>query len=79
MDDGFRARADARRLAMVGGTAKSFAELEIRGLEFWASTSLEVRLHAVYTLVSEHYLLEGPDATPPRFDGSTYGVGTFEG
>jgi hypothetical protein len=79
MDDGFRTRADARRSVMVGVTARSFDELEIKGMQLEAAASLEVRLDAVYTLVAHHYLLEGPDATPPRFDGSTCGVGQFEG
>ena len=78
MDDGFEARAAARRASWVGGVARSFEELETNGVEFWASASHAAKLTAMLQLLTDAWVIEGENGPAPRFQGSVVGIGRFE-
>ena len=78
MDRDYEARAKARRAAWCGGTAKSFDELEAKGLQFWRDASPSARLSAIWQLVVEASIIKGRHGSPPGFQGSVTGVGRFE-
>ena len=51
MDEGFRQRADARRVSWTGGVARTFDELEAHGLEFWQQAPPGAHLSAICELI----------------------------
>lgn len=77
VDDEFKRRAEERRRRMTGGIARSFEELDRAGREFWDSASFSAKLEATHDAIIEAWVIQGYD-TPPRFDGSTWGVLKFE-
>jgi hypothetical protein len=78
MDAEFAKRAEARRARMVGGVARSFAELEEASIAFWRQASYADKLQATHDALLEAWILQGRHGPPPRFDGSTWGVLRFE-
>jgi hypothetical protein len=78
VDPDFQKRAEERRLRMVGGTARSFAELDEASTQHWAQASHADRLRATYEAVIESWIIQGKNGAAPRFDGSTWGVLQFE-
>ena len=78
MDDAFRRRAEARRATWTGGVARSFVELETKGLEFWSAASPSQKLTAMWQLLVDAWVVEGKHGPPPGFQGSIVGVGRFE-
>jgi hypothetical protein len=70
----FEERAARRRSKMVGGVARSFAELEEAGQRFWEAASMQDKLQATHAMLFEAWVLQGRNGPPPRFDGSTWGV-----
>ncbi len=78
MSDAFERRAAERRIAWSGGVAKSFDELEARGLEFWADAPYGAKLSAMWQMIVDAWVMEGKHGSPPRFQGSIVGVGRFE-
>jgi hypothetical protein len=72
------ARAARRRKTWTGGRARSFVELEDKGLEFWVNAEPGAKLQAMWDAIVEAWILGGKDGPPPRLQGSTFGVGRFE-
>jgi hypothetical protein len=72
------ARAARRRKTWTGGRASSFVELEDKGLEFWVNAEPAAKLQAMWDAIVEAWIQGGKDGPPPRFQGSTFGVGRFE-
>lgn len=64
---------------MQGGVARSTQELELKGLEFWATADPAMRLQAMQDAIIEAWIIKGKHGPPPRFQGSTFGIGRFEG
>ena len=58
MDEGFRRRAEARRATWTGGVARSFDELEERGVEFWANASPSQKLTAMWQLIVDAWVID---------------------
>ena len=74
MDEGFRARAEARRHAgMWGGVARSHDELDELDLEFWLAATPAERLRAAWLIHEEVRALRN-DGPSPRFQRSVGGV-----
>ena len=71
-------RADRRRMTWSGGQASSFAELEAKGLEFWANAEPATKLQAMWDAIVEAWIINGKNGPPPRFQGSAFGVGRHE-
>jgi hypothetical protein len=78
MDVDYERRAAARRASWRGGVARSFEELEARGLQFWQEASPAARLDAMWQLIVEAWELKGKHGPPPGLQGSVVGVGRFE-
>jgi hypothetical protein len=78
MDSDFERRAAERRGRLSGGVARSFAELEEAGVRYWASATFAERLQATYEAVADSWIIQGKNGTPPRFDGSSWGILKFE-
>ena len=78
MDPDYQRRAAARRASWSGGTARTFEELEAKGLQFWQEASPSTRLDAMWQLIIDAWVIEGSHGSPPRFQGSVVGVGRFE-
>jgi hypothetical protein len=74
VDDGFAARAEARRKrGMWGGVARSHEEADERDLEFWLTVDGAQRIAAIYVLLDDLQGLTG-DGPFPRLSGSPGGV-----
>ena len=73
-----QARAAQRPLTWSGGVARSFEELERKGLEFWAAAEPSSKLQAMWDAIVEAWIIEGKHGPSPRFQGSTFGVGRHE-
>jgi hypothetical protein len=71
-------RADRRRTTWSGGKAGSFAELDEKGLEFWANAAPASRLQAMWDAIVEAWIISGKNGPPPRFQGPAFGVGRHE-
>jgi hypothetical protein len=71
-------RAALRRLTWTGGRATSYADLEDRGLEFWANAEPGTKLQAIWDAIIEAWVISGKNGPPPRFQGSAVGVGRHE-
>lgn len=69
-----QARAEARRGSLRYGSAKSFEELEAKGVAFWQEVDLSAKFQATIELVRDSWYLAGNDGPPPRLDRSAYGV-----
>jgi hypothetical protein len=79
MDQSYKSRAEARRARIsVGVVANSFDELEQAGLEYWQNATPGERLSAIWQLIVDEWVIGGKRGPPPRFDGSTCGVLSFE-
>lgn len=78
MDADFQKRAEERRKRMTGGVARTFDELEQASRKFWQDASQASKLEATHRALAEAWALHGRNGPPPRFDGSTWGVLTFE-
>jgi hypothetical protein len=78
MSSAFEARAEERRRRLQGGVARSFAELDAMGRDYWRKASLSSKLEATLHALVEAWVLKGKHGPPPRFDGSTWGVRKFE-
>jgi hypothetical protein len=78
VDEAFRRRAEARRATWTGGVARSFDELEARGIEFWNGASPSEKLTAMWQLLADAWVVEGKHGPPPGLQGSVVGVGRFE-
>jgi hypothetical protein len=61
-----------------GAKAGSFAELDEKGLEFWADAEPGTKLQAMWDAILEAWTIGGKNGPPPRFQGSTFGVGRHE-
>ncbi len=79
MDANARHRADVRRASWQGGVARTFEELEEKGLEFWRNAPPGARLTAMWQLIVDASAMEGTHGAPPGFQGSIVGIGRFEG
>jgi hypothetical protein len=77
MDADFRRRAEARRATWTGGVARSFDELEDRGLAFWQDAPPARRLAATWELLVDAWVIGGKAGLPPGLQGSVVGVGRF--
>jgi hypothetical protein len=71
-------RAARRRVTWSGGRAGSFVELEETGLEFWMRADPATKLQAMWDAIVEAWVIGGKHGPPPRFQGSTFGVGRHE-
>jgi hypothetical protein len=78
VDDGFEARAAARRATWSGGVARTLEELDAAGQEFWARATPGQKLTAMLEMLTDAWVLEGKHGPAPRFQGSIVGVGRFE-
>lgn len=76
-DPDAEARAARRRATWSSGVARSFDELDARGLEFWANAAPSAKLQAMWDAIVEAWVIQGNHGPPPRFDGSASGVGRF--
>lgn len=74
----FDGRAALRRATWQGGVARSFTELENKGLDFWIHSEPGARLQAMWDAIVEAWVIKGKHGSPPRFQGSTFGIGRFE-
>ena len=74
----FEARAAHRRATWSGGVARSFAELDDRGLDFWVHADSSTKFQAMWDAIVEAWVVSGKHGPPPRFQGSTFGIGRFE-
>jgi hypothetical protein len=72
------ARAALRQATWVGGRAASFAELDEKGLEFWASAEPGAKLQATWDAIVEAWIIGGKHGPRPGFQGSTFGIGRHE-
>jgi len=78
VDPDFERRAAERRARLSGGVARSFEELDEATAEFWDNATYATKLQATHDALIEAWILEGRNGPPPRFDGSTWGIGRFE-
>jgi hypothetical protein len=78
MDEAFEKRAALRRATLQGGVARSWEDLDARGLEFWASSTPAARLNATWQALVDAWVIKGKHGPPPGFQGSVVGVGRFE-
>jgi hypothetical protein len=78
VDDAFEKRAAERRANWQGGVARSWAELEEQGLEFWRTATPSARLDAMWGALVDAWIIKGKNGPPPGFQGSLVGVGRFE-
>ncbi len=74
MDPEYERRAAERRNRLRGGVARSFDDLDKASREFWRQATPEVKLQAMFDALVEAWILKGSHGSPPRFDGSTWGV-----
>jgi hypothetical protein len=73
MDTGRKDRAERRRALWTGGVAK-ISEMEQVDAAFWAGTSPEQRLRAIWSIVEDSLALGGDHGPTPRFQRSVGGV-----
>ncbi|MEM6788223.1 MAG: hypothetical protein AAF715_11960 [Myxococcota bacterium] len=79
MDDGFKARADARRRRLsMGGLVDSHEELAARDDDFWRQVAPEERIGAVRILLEDLRRLRN-DEPFRRLQGSPGGLRSLEG
>jgi len=80
MDNGPEARAARRRATWNWEcrVAKTFAEHEQDGLDFWADAPSSAKLDAMWDLIVEAWLLGGKRGPAPRFQGSVVAIRRFE-
>jgi hypothetical protein len=78
MDDAFEKRAALRRASWDGGVARSWAELDRRGSEFWRTATPSARLNAMWQALIDAWIIKGKHGPPPGFQGSVVGIGRFE-
>jgi len=77
-DSDFEERAAHRRATWQGGVARSFDDLEEEGIEFWVNADPATKLQAMWDAIVEAWIMKGKHGAPPRFQGSTFGIGRFE-
>jgi hypothetical protein len=78
VDKDIEQRAAQRRATWTGGRAASFEELEEKGLEFWVNAEPAAKLQAMWDAIVEAWIIKGRHGSPPRFQGSAFGIGRHE-
>ena len=79
METTYEERAERRRREFQGGVVRSFDALDRAGFDFWQAAPGGARLEAIWQTIIDAWVVGGRRGPAPRFDGSTWGIGRFEG